>query len=69
MVVFLLAVCSAARIPCDLGYVLEDLTDGSWCSKFSGSLPVACLWVCHRPYADLGSIPSVSYLQALMHMF
>lgn len=38
-------------------------------SVFSGSLPVACLWLHHRPYADLGSISSVSYLWALMHMF
>lgn len=32
----------------------------------SGSLPVACLWLHHRPYADLGSISSVSYLWALI---
>lgn len=29
VVVFLLAVCSATRIPCDLGYVFEEVTDGS----------------------------------------
>lgn len=36
---------------------------------FPGDLPVACLWVCAPPYADFCSIPSVSHLRALMHMF
>lgn len=36
---------------------------------FPGDLPVACPWVCAPPYADFCSIPSVSYLRALMHMF
>lgn len=36
---------------------------------FPGALPVACPWVCAPPYADLCSIPSVSHLRALMHMF
>lgn len=45
------------------------VTAGSPRSFFPGDLPVACPWVCAPPYADFCSIPSVSYLRALMHMF
>lgn len=67
-VVFLLPLVLAGGMPVTLDAVL-CVTASSQCSVFSGNLPVACLWLHHLPYADLGSISSVSYLWALMHMF
>lgn len=60
---------SPRAVPRDLGWVLRGVAAASPCSFFPGALPVACPWVCAPPYADFCSIPSVSYLRALMHMF